>query len=146
MNIRKIKLFTGEKDLGVIFDEQLLFRKHVVKKVALANRNLGMIFKSFTYTDREMFLNLYKSLVRLEYATPVWSPMFKKDSIILEKIQRRATRLVNSLSGLTYENRLMALGIPTLEVEYRRLRDDVIEVSKILNQIDRIDPNKSIEI
>ena len=71
MNIRKIKLFTGEKDLGVIFDEQLLFREHVVKKVALANRNLGMIFKSFTYTDREMFLNLYKSLVRLEYATHV---------------------------------------------------------------------------
>ena len=34
----------------------------------------------------------------------------------------------------------MALGIPTLE--YRRLREDVVEVYKILNQIDRIDPNK----
>ena len=83
-----------------------------------------------------------KSLVRphLEYCTPVWSPMFKKDSIVLENVQRRATRLVNSLSGLTYENRLRALGIPTLE--YRRLRADVVEVYKILNQIDRIDPNK----
>ena len=89
-----------------------------------------------------MFQDLYKSLVRphLEYCTPVRSPMFKKDSIVLENVQRRATRLVNSLSGLTYENRLRALGIPTLE--YRRLRADVVEVYKILNQIDRIDPNK----
>ena len=40
-----------------------------------------------------MFLCLYKSLVRpyLEYATTVLSPMFKKDSIILENIKRRAT-------------------------------------------------------
>ena len=101
-----------------------------------------MIFKSFTYIDREVFLNLYKSLVRphLEYATPVWSPMFKNDSIIFENVQRRATRLVNSLSDLTYENRLIAPEIPTLE--YRRLRADVTEAYNILNQINRIDPNK----
>ena len=66
--------------------------------------------------------------------------MFKKDSIVLKNVQRRATRLVSSLLGLTYENRLRALGIPTLE--YRRLRADVVEVYKILHQIDRIDPNK----
>ena len=137
-----IKRVTSEKDLGVTFDEKLIFREHISKIVSLANRNLGLIFKSFTYISREMFLDLYKSLVRphLEYCTPVWSPMFKKDSIVLENVQRRATRLVNSLSGLTYENRLRALGIPTLE--YRRLRADVVEVYKILNQIDRIDPKK----
>ena len=71
-----------------------------------------MIFKGFTYIDKELFMNLNKSLVRqhLEYTTPVWSPMLKKDSIFLENVKRRATRLVNSLSGLTYENRLIALG------------------------------------
>ena len=64
-----------------------------------------------------MFQDLYKSLVRphLEYRIPVWSHMFKKDSIV--NVQRRATRFVNSLSG----------------------RADVVEVYKILNQIDRID-------
>ena len=36
-----IEQVTSEKDLGVIFDEKLLFREHIVKKVALANRNLG---------------------------------------------------------------------------------------------------------
>ena len=37
---------TSEKDLGVIFDEKLLFREHIAKTAAVANRNLGLIFKS----------------------------------------------------------------------------------------------------
>ena len=66
--------------------------------------------------------------------------MYKKDSITLENVQRRATRLVNSLSGRTYADRLIILGLPTLE--YRRLRANVIQVYKILNQIDRVDIDK----
>ena len=71
---------TSEKDLGVTIDNKLLFREHISKKSAIANRNLGIIFKSFTYLDKEMFLCLYKSLVRphVEYATTVWSLMYKK--------------------------------------------------------------------
>ena len=55
-----------------------------------------------------MFLCLYKSLVRphLEYEITVWSSMFKKDSIILENVQGRATRMVNTLAILTYGERL----------------------------------------
>ena len=134
-NPTEVTRVTSEKDLGVIFDEKLIFRDHISKKAAIANRNLGLIFRSFTYIDKIMFLNLYKSLVRphLEYATSVWSQMFKKDSITLENVQRRATRLVNSLSGRTYEDRLKTLGLPTLE--YRRLRADVIQVYKILNKL-----------
>ena len=81
-NPTEVTQVTSEKDLGVIFDEKLIFRDHISKKAALANRNLGLIFRSFTYIDKAMFLNLYKSLVRphLEYATSVWSPMYKKDS------------------------------------------------------------------
>ena len=49
-----------EKDLGVIFDDKLLFREHIAKKSAVANRNLELIFRSFTYLTK-MFLCLYKS-------------------------------------------------------------------------------------
>ena len=50
----------------------------------------------------EMFLNSYKSLVRphLEYATVIWSPMSKKDTIALENVQRRETKLVRSCREL----------------------------------------------
>ena len=36
-----------EKNVGVIFDDKLLFRDHIAKKSAIANRNLGLIFKVF---------------------------------------------------------------------------------------------------
>lgn len=111
-NIEKVRF---EKDLGVIFDEKLLFREHISKKAALANRNLGLIFRIITYLDKEMFLCLYKSLVRthLDYATTIWSPMFKKDAVVLENVQRRAARMVNSLSHFSYEDRLRKLGLPS---------------------------------
>ena len=68
-----------EKNLGVVFDSKLsLFREHMTSKIKIANMNLALIFRSFTYMDKEMFLQLYKSIVRphLEYASSVWSPEF----------------------------------------------------------------------
>lgn len=131
-----------EKDLGVIVDNNLLFRDHITSKVNIANRNLGIIFRTFTYIDQDIFLHLYKSLVRphLEFASPVWSPHYKKDSILIENVQRRATRLVRGLKEYSYTDRLKILGLPTLE--YRRERADLIQVYKILNNIDILDKNK----
>ena len=93
-----IEKVANEQDLGVIIDSKLTFRDHIISKVNLANRNLGIIFRTFTFLDTEIFLTLYKSLVRphLEYATVVWSPLYKKDRIAIENVQRRATRLVRA--------------------------------------------------
>ena len=111
-------------------------------KVNLANRKVGLIFRTFTYMDKEMFLNLYKSVVRpyLEYASTIWFPMYKKDKIIIENVQRRATRLVKSVQYQSYHARLRTLGLPSLE--YRRDRADMIQVYKILHDIDDVDKNK----
>ena len=113
----------GEKDLGIIIDKNLTFRDHINSKVNIVNRNLCIIFRTFTFIDEEIFLNLYKSIVRphVEYATPVWSPLYKKDKIIIENIQRRATKLVDSCKNVTYQEKLRKLGLPTLE--YRRERE-----------------------
>ena len=102
-----LTFFEQEKDLGVIIGQKLTFSDHINSKVNSANKNLGIIFRTFTWIDEEMFLNLYKSIVtHLEYATPVWSPLYKKDKIILENAQRRATRLVSSCKNLSYQQRL----------------------------------------
>ena len=92
----EIEKVTSEKDLGVIGDQTLNFSEHISTKVNKANRNLGLFFRTFTYMDKEMFLNLYKSFVRphLEYAVSVCSPLYKKDMIVIENVQRRATKLV----------------------------------------------------
>ena len=44
-NPTEVTQVTSEMDLGVIFDEKLIFRDHISKKAALANRNLGLIFR-----------------------------------------------------------------------------------------------------
>ena len=71
----------------------------------------------------------------LEYASVLWSPHNKKDKITLENTQQRATRLVLSLKGMTYLDRLKHLGLPLLE--YRCERADMVEVYKILNDTER---------
>ena len=145
-NRSTIKRVESEKDVGVFIDEKLNFREHITKKVNIANRNLGIIFRSFTYMDKEMFLNLYKSMVwsHIEYATQVWSPQYKKYKITFENVQQRATRLVKSIKHLPYSERLKALGLPTLE--YRRERANMIQVYKILHDIDKADMEKLFQM
>ena len=109
----------------------------MVKK---ANRNLGIIKRTFSYQDKTIFLNLYKSIVRpnLEYASTVWSVIYKKDSISIENVQRRVTRLVHNIRHLNYTDRMKELGLPSLQ--YRRA--DLIEDFKILNGIDKCDKDQ----
>ena len=133
---------TEEKDLGVLMDNQLKFQAHIGTQIKKANQKLGIIKRTFSYMDKEMFTTLYKSLVRphLEYATSAWSVIYKKDAIQIENVQRRATKLLKRISNLPYSERLKECGLPTLQ--YRRLRADIIEVYKIINNIDNIDRNK----
>ena len=61
-----------------------------------------------------IMLNLYKTLVRphLEYCISAWSPHYKKDKKLLEKVQHRFTRTITStLKSLQYEARLQELGL-----------------------------------
>ena len=64
----------------------------------------------------------------------------KMDKIIIENVQRRATKLVTSCKQLPYPERLGKLGLPTLE--YRRERADMIQTYKFLYDIDIVDKDK----
>ena len=59
----------------------------------------------------------------------IWNPWRKSDINKLEKVQRRATKLVSGLYNLSYQNRLRRLKIPSLA--HRRLRGDVIAMYKL---------------
>ena len=70
--------------------------------------------------------SLFNTLVRpiLEYNNPIWGPHYILDNRKVEKIQRRATRLIPQLQDKSYSERLTQLDLPSFH--YRRLRGDLI--------------------
>ena len=80
-----------------------------------------------------MLVPLYKAIVRphLEYCIQAWRPYLKKDIDMLERIQRRETKMIPELRDLSYESRLLQSGLTTLET--RRLRGYQIEEFKMVN-------------
>ena len=121
------------KDLSIISDNQLKFHLHTTEVAVKANRLLGLIKKSFDYLDSDMLTKLFTAFVRptLEYSNAVWGPFFVLDQRKVEKVQRRATRLLPSLRDKQYEERLAALQLPSLA--HRHHRGDMIPLFKIIN-------------
>lgn len=134
-----IKNSDKEKDLGVVIDRSGKVSEQCRLAAAAANKTLGMIKRSIYSRNRVVILNLYKSLVRpkLEYCIQVWSPYLKKDIDILEKVQRRATKLISECQGLSYVDRLSVCNLTTLQK--RRLRGDLIETFKLIRGFENLD-------
>ena len=90
---------TEEIDLGVVFDTKLSFRSHVNMSIEKANGLLGIIRRSFCALDNISFTLLYKAIVRhhLEYVATIWNPYNKGYIDNLEKVQHRATKLLQNI-------------------------------------------------
>ena len=96
LKFHQLENVKAEEDLGVIVDNKLNFSSHVQNKVKKANSILALVRQNFKFITPPVFMNLYKALIRphLEYASVVWSPSLKRDKDLLERVQRRSTKII----------------------------------------------------
>jgi len=129
---------TSEKDLGIVFSNDLKVRKQCEDAYSKASQILGLIHRIIQYKDPTVLVSLYKSMVRphLENCSVVWSPHYAKDKALLERVQHRFTRMFTELKSLPYEKRLNKLGLWSLEE--RRNRADLIEIYKMIKGLSSV--------
>ena len=130
-----------EKDLGLTISADMKVSEHCGIEAAKGNQILGLIRRNIVYKEKEVIIPLYKTIVRphLEYYIQAWGTYRKKDIDMLERVQRRAAKMIPNIRNISYEMRLKECGLTTLE--NRRLRGDQIELFKILNEYETIDRN-----
>ena len=70
---------------------------------------LGIINKGVSYKYAEVISKLYRSYItpNLEYCIQFWTPLNVKDAVMLEGVQRRATKMIPSLRNLSYKESLV---------------------------------------
>lgn len=85
------------QDLGVILDDHLDFREHVVNICKNTNRTLGFIMRTASqFPDISVAITLYNAFVRskLEFDATVWDPREAKYTLLIERLQRKFARYV----------------------------------------------------
>jgi hypothetical protein len=124
------------KDLGIIIDRKLNWNVHVSKTVSKANKVMGLVkrtvgYNAHTSVTRQLYISLVRSL--LEYCTPVWNGLAMHDVILIERVQRSATRYILKFPDIDYRERLIKLHM--LPLSFRRDYLDVCLFFKYCHNI-----------
>ena len=143
MNDVQLTNVTEYRDLGVLVDNQCLFRQHVSTICQKAYRATNVLFRCFNTDNANALIRGYKSFVRpiLEYCSTVWNPFIHAKYYLgmtdeLENIQRYFTRRLYYRCRLDcnhdYLERINHLQLESLEL--RRIYNDMTMVFKIVHK------------
>ena len=149
MSQQRLKVVREERDLGVVLRDDLKVSGNCQQAYiyAKASRMLGLMARRFR--SLEIMTRLYTKV----WSDPIWSTVrrhgrltniYVKDGELLERVQRRFSRMVPGLRGLEYDERLERLGLMTLGE--RRNRADPIELFRISKGLSAISLESFFEL
>ena len=135
-----------EKDLGVTFNDSFSPSINCSKVSKAAQGVIGMIRRNISNRSKEAMLILYKTLIRphLDYCSQVWRPYLRKDVLLVERVQKRFTKMIDGCTKLKYENRLNKLKLTSMEDRHRRA--DMLQVYKVLHDRSGLFPKNFLKL
>ena len=117
----EIPIVSSTRDLGVLISSSLSWSDHISNITSKAYKMLGLVRRSFSnQLPVTVKKSLYLSLVRshLLYCSVIWRPHLVKDILLLENIQRRATKYILNDFNLDYKSRLVSLNLLPLSMVF----------------------------
>nr|VZH93004.1 unnamed protein product [Spirometra erinaceieuropaei] len=131
-----LKEVEAQKDLGVLTTSSLKPPAHCLRVAKTAMSVLYSIKRAFVDFDEDAFSKTFGTFVRphLEYGIQTWRPYAVEDQNCLERVQRRATKMVRGQSSFPYATRLVNLNL--LPLRYRQLRGDLLQAFRIVKGLD----------
>lgn len=131
---------TSVMDLGIEINSDLSFHSHIGSIVSKARQRVGVLFRGFQTRQISFLRKAYITYIRplLEYNSNIWNPKQVHFIDLLESVQRAFTKRVKAISKLSYTERLAIFNLEPLEL--RRLRYDLVQYYKILNNLTPLNP------
>ncbi len=104
----KIKRVKHSKTLGIIIDDQLLWKKQVETTVSKVSKGIGMLRRIKSCVPKRTLIKVYNAIIlpHFDYCSLVWSNCSDYLLDTLQKMQNRAARII---TGRPYD-------IPTKEI------------------------------
>jgi hypothetical protein len=122
------------RDLGIQLASNFKFSAHCSQLTLKCVIMINCIFAQFYTRDVKFLLSLFSVFVKpiLEYGSEVWSPHLLKDIRMIEKVLRKFTKRLPGYNSLSYEDRLKALNLRSLE-ESRIIKDLILTYKLVHN-------------
>ena len=111
----------SHRDLGIIFSANMSWSCHYEHIVSKAYRALGLLRHSFKCsnsitTKKALYLYIVRSY--LLYCSPLWRPHQVQHVMLLERVQRRASKFILNDYSIDYKSRLIKLNLLPLMYIY----------------------------
>jgi hypothetical protein len=146
MNCKILEVCNNIRDIGIMVDSNLNWTSHIEKCVSKASKVMGLVKRTLGYTAPvTVKKQLYVSLVRsgLEYCSQVWSGTTSQNILLIERLQRSATRYILQQPDLDYKDRLKELKL--LPLTYRREYLDTCMFYKCMNGLQILNINDYVQ-